>query len=64
MSKEERIWFEVHATRVVERIEADGTTVAPDGFEQRYLADHPDLKAAVDSGHFRSGRHHWCRHGR
>ena len=64
MSKEERSWFEVHAASVAARIEADGMGEAPEAFEERYVAANPRLGDVTEGGHFRSGYHHWYRHGR
>jgi hypothetical protein len=64
MTPEDRAWFEANATGVATRLELQALGDAPSGFEAAYLAKYPDVVPGVEAGVFRSGHHHWFRHGR
>ena len=64
MTPDEESYFHGCASGVAERIECENITSPPGFSESDYLEAHPEIAAAVEAGVFRSGLHHWFRHGR
>ncbi len=54
---------ESFAKELIAKIDPVDVPVAPDFDEDAYLAENRDVKAAVASGGFRSGYHHYIAHG-
>lgn len=64
ITPDEESYFHGCASGVAERIECENITSPPGFSESDYLEAHPEIAAAVEAGVFRSGLHHWFRHGR
>lgn len=65
VTEQESIYFRAWAGGLADRVERESGMPHPADFDEpAYMNANADVAGAVAAGHYRSGLHHWYRHGR